>query len=545
MVPIMKTLCLILLIVGGCLSTFAQERVPVNLKDLRLDDAVRLLADQAGINLILTKEIDKKVTIQLKDDIPPLKLLETIVNAHGYNLVKRDQIYTLEEKAAVAQKEKTSIDSQLAIPDKEATSGSEEKNYFQLLRTPVEQAEAKIRSMLSAQGKLEVNRQSNTVFVEDDPAVIKKIRDYVEFLNLDPNVAVSARLQQRSFQLNRLSTEEVVANISGFLTPEKGKAVVDKASRMLVVTDSEEVLSRVAEYINNADKPEAQVYIRFHVMEVTLNANTLAGFEMGDTDGWKIDDVGGSSFYDFIDPRTPNAPSVATDPSLSFTTKDGFFMSASANAIRDNARLLASPNLLCLNKLTSKIEVTQELPYIQSQTSTETAPPTTTSTVQFKDAGIKLEVTPDIYSDGTVKLNLKAEVSENVRDFPVEGQGTVPVIKKKIVESNVLSKDRETIVIGGILEDTIRKQREKVPFLGDIPLLGFLFSSENQTVVKTELLIFMNISIVGEQYLKNMAQQEWEAQQEKFEKYDTEFEFYPHLKQRLEMDDLNPDYEKK
>ncbi len=536
-----KTLLLVLamILLGNFATIVAQDGIPaISLKDARLDDVVRMLAEQAKINLVLTKEIDKKVTLQLKDSIPPLKLLEIVCNEHGYLLVKKENIYTLEERVKeAAVKAEAGLDDKLGIG---GTSASE-KNYFQLLRTPVEQVEAKIRSMLSFQGKMEVNRDGNAVLVWDAPENVAKVKEYVEFLNLDPSSAIDARLQERTFKINRLNPDNVEETIKSMLTQDKGKLSFDKKTMTLVVRDKEEVLNKVAQFINTADQPEPQVYIRCHVMEVTLDANTGAGFAF-ESEGWKLDDM-------LVNPSYFNAlPDSYTDTmGMAFKSPhDNFTAGFSATANRNNARLLSSPNLLCANKLTSKIEVTQDIPYTTSELDKDTN--TVTVTISFKEAGIKLEVTPDIYSDGNVKLALKGEVSAKIDNFRYTANGIeniVPILKKKIVESNVVARDRQTIVIGGILEDTVRKTRFKVPLLGDIPLLGLLFSNEIQEMIKTELLIFMNISIVNEEYLKNMGKQEWKAQQEKFDKFDTEFEFYPHLKQKLEMDKLNPDYDKK
>ena len=517
----------------------AQDGIPaISLKDARLDDVVRMLAEKAQINLVLTKEIEKKVTLQLKDSIPPLKLLEIVCNEHGYLLVKKENIYTLEDrKKEVFEKTEPGMDEKLGM----GNTKESEKNYFQLLRTPVEQAESKIRSLLSFQGKMEINREANAVLIFDNPENVGKVKEYVDFLNLDPSIAVGARLQEKIFKINRLSTDTLEETIKGMLTPDKGKVSFDKKSMTLLVTDKEEVLNKISQFLNTADQAEPQVYIRCHVMEVSLDANTGAGFAF-ESEGWKIDDL-------MMDPTYFNAlpESYATKMGVGFTSPhDNFSASFSATANRNNARLLSSPNLLCANKQTSKIQVAQDLPYTTSEVDKDTN--TITVTVAFKEAGIKLEVTPDIYGDGTVKLLLKGEVSAKTGDFLYSANGisnAVPILKKKIVESNVIAKDRQTIVIGGILEDTIRKTRFKVPLLGDIPLIGILFGSEIQEMVKTELLIFMNITIVNEEYLKNMANQEWKAQQEKFDKFDTEFEFYPHLKQKLEMDKLNPQYDKK
>ena len=531
------------------LGLLAQDGGPaISLKDARLDDVIRMLAEKAQINLVLTQELDKKVSIQLKDNVPPLQLLEVLVNSHGYDLVKKDNIYTLQQKQKKTEStegvsQEPSLDNQLNISTQlgegeMGAEGGKPKNVFQLTRTPIEQVEAKVRNLLSPTGKMEINREANAFYVMDTPNVMAKVKNFVDFINLDPGEAFDARAQQRTFKINRMDPEELENSIKSMLTEEKGKYVFDKQTKTLLVTDKEEVLNNIAKFIEAADRPDPQVYIRCHVIEVTLDANT----DLGAGITTKKNDI---TFLDTWNAKfktqnlTPNKDSAAS--TFGISTKDIDF-SGIVGANRNNARLLSSPNLLCYNKETSKIEVLKQIPYIQTEIDTGGSGDKT-STVEFKDAGIKLEVTPEIYSDGTVKLTLKCNVSEKVGDVTIS-TGAVPIIKEKKVESNVLAKDKETIVIGGILEDAIRKTRFKVPVLGDIPLLGLLFSTENQQMEQRELLIFMNIHVVNRQYLKKMAKKEWGKQQEIFNKKDTEFEFYPHLKNKLDMNKLNPDYDR-
>jgi type II secretory pathway component GspD/PulD (secretin) len=547
-IKLLLFVCAVAILVGVPAKMMAQDTVPaISLKDARLDDVIRMLAERAQINLVLTKEMSQKVTIQLKENIPPLKLLETVVIANGYILIRKENIYTVEDAKKKSddmggdQKKETTLEDQLGISSKQTGEGEEKpQNLFQLKRTPVEQVEAKIRELLSPMGKLEVNREANAVYVTDAPENVKKVKDFVDFLNLDPADSFAARVQQRTFKINRLTPENVEENIRNMLTPDKGKSVLDKTSMTLVVTDREEVLNKIAQFLSAADQPEPQVYIRCHVVEVILDADTQTGFEFGEDFSFKAGEYfTGSMGYNRL-PTDSNA-------GISLTNPDGSSFEFRAAANRNNARLLSSPNLLCYNKMSSKIQVIKEIPSVTSTLDTDTG--NLTYTVEFKEAGITLEVTPDIYSDGTVKMNLKAEVSEQVATVSKGAAGEetidIPVIKRKKVESNVMARDKQTVVIGGILEDAIRKERYKVPLLADIPLLGLLFSREIQSMQKTELLIFMNITIVGEKYLKTMAKEEWKAQQEKFDKLDTEFEFYPHIKDKLDMDKLNPDYDKK
>jgi len=541
---ILLTLAIVTCLVAQEETTTSQEPEAAVPLTIRLDEFAKMYAEKAKVNLVLTQEIEKKITIYLpKEDISPLRFLELVVEMNGYKLEQKENIYFLQEikketttttepgapgvpgvVAPGAATEGAAAGAQMAIPT----------NFFQILRTPVENVEPKIRGLMSPQAKLEINREANAFYILDEtPENLQKIKEYVDFINLDPTPAVEARMVQRVFKVNRITPENLEAAVQK-LVSDKGKYSIDRGSMTMIVVEREEVLNKIDEFIREADQPEPQLYIRCHFIEVNVSAGTLFGTQ------FQIDNLNLGNHI------TSGEKGVGFDMTPSISGSGSFFSISnptneieayiSSQANRSNLRILSSPNLLCYNRQKSMIEIVVEEPYYQATTQTEAG--LTTKTVEFKEVGIKLEVTPEIYRDGTVKMNLKPEVSEVVRTF--DG---IPVIKTKSTESNVMAKDGQTVVIGGILEDQVRKERYKVPLLGDIPLLGLLFSREDQSVKKTELVVFLNITLMNDGIIKSMADSKWKEQEEKFQKFDTEFEFYPHMKEKLEMEKLNPRYD--
>ncbi len=543
------TLLLVLFLLVGFVfaqepEVSSEEPEPINQPSIRMDDALRLLAREAKINLVLPFELDKKISITNERRVDALKLLQIVCSSHGYQLVKDGDIYTVLE-----MKKKETEGGQPSQPtspgmEMPTTTGvvTQQEGVstanFQLLRTRVEQVESKVRSMLSIGAIFDMNRDSNAFYVEDKPENVTKVKNYVDFLNMDPAAAFEARVEQRTFKINRIPAENVSDMLSKLVT-EKGKFVFDKASMTLTVVESREVLDTIDQFIKTADQVEPQLYIRCHFVEVNLTAGTKLATEFQQESGIHFaDDVDGGPAGFNLMPTDINDLSKTDNAVFNiFSSKNNITASMAAIANRDNYRLLSSPNLLCYNKQKSSINITTEIPYKQSTTTTDSGT-ASTSTVEFKEVGITMEVTPEIYSDGSVKLNLKPEVSEDKGRY----EGT-PVIRKKTIESNVLVKDGQVVVIGGLLEDQVKKSRYKVPLLGDIPLLGLLFSREQQDMVKTELVIFLHVTLMNDTSVKNMADKKWREQEEKFQKFDTEYEFYPHLKERLDMQKLNPRYD--
>lgn len=508
----------------------------ITAKEASFVTLLTMIAESAKINLIIPDDVDRKVSFQLDiDKVEPMKLLEILLTSYGYELKQedaKDRLYRVVVTEAAKRKE----------PLKETPKI---KNTFQLVHVPLENVKEKIKGMLSPKGKFEANEAANAFYVEDTSENLGKVSEFVDFLNIDPTPGQEVRFKTKVFKITGLNPEEVEQTIQKLLS-EKGKAVYDKQSRTLSVNDNEKNLAKVEEFIAVADKPEPQIYIRTHFVEVNLTSSTKMGGYFLQYDIEWDDTLGLGSFNFLPQTATPYAVDQSTGTLVPGSTdhmvgtitspKNNLQGRFSAIAQRDNYRVLSSPNLLCHNRETSKIEITSQLPYKQSTATTDQG--LVTESIEFKDIGIKLEVTPEITNDGYIKLKLKPEVSEKTGEAFFTGS-SVPIIKTKKTDGVVRVKDGDNIVMGGLLEDQMRKIRYKIPLLGDIPFLGMLFSRTQQEMVKTELLIFLNISVVDDAKLGSLSKRAWNRQEKMNKDIDTEFEFYPHIKQEFDLDKLN------
>jgi type II secretory pathway component GspD/PulD (secretin) len=156
------------------------------------------------------------------------------------------------------------------------------------------------------------------------------------------------------------------------------------------------------------------------------------------------------------------------------------------------AEVLANPKVLTSDGHTAKIELIEEIPYTSSSIAS-TAGTTITTTLSFREAGIKLDVTPHISVGGVVALSIKTE--QSFQTSTVAGQ---PVIDSRKAETDLLVKDGETIVIGGLKKRNTTTTVDSFPFLGKIPFLGVLFRKSVKSITDSELLIFVSPYIVTE-----------------------------------------------
>ena len=170
--------------------------------------------------------------------------------------------------------------------------------------------------------------------------------------------------------------------------------------------------------------------------------------------------------------------------------------------------VLSRPYILASDNHPATITVGQEVPFIRQSRTTETGQ--TINTIQYEDIGIILNVTPHINPDGLVIMDISPEISTLTgTTIPISETVTAPVFAKRSAQSRVSILDGQTIVIGGLMEDRKTESIRKVPILGDIPILGWLFRRTVEEKTKTELLIFLTPHVVREpEALKAMSEDE-------------------------------------
>jgi general secretion pathway protein D len=186
-----------------------------------------------------------------------------------------------------------------------------------------------------------------------------------------------------------------------------------------------------------------------------------------------------------------------------------------ASALDTN--LLSAPKITTVNNREAEIKVTQKLPWAEPSVSVEGTSGTITVTwaINFEEVGIILKVTPIINEEGNIIMTLSPEVSEKTADYTLTvTQGTtsvpytVPIIDKRSTSTKVVVGDGQTLIIGGMIKDKTTKGETKIPLLGDIPYLGYLFKSKKDIYDKTELLIFVSPKVITPNEYVYMARQE-------------------------------------
>ena len=288
---------------------------------------------------------------------------------------------------------------------------------------------------------------------------------------------------------------------------KRGSAVADPASNILFVNDIPTKLEEIRAFIKAVDIGARQVLIEARVVQASDNFNRNLGVRLNFLNGTRTN-VGGSDIqigggrYSSTGQASQqtagvNLPSfTSTGGALAFSLFNADLtkiLNLELAALESDGvgKIISSPRVITANNVKAKIEDGTEVPYV----TTSSSGGTTTQTVSFKPAKLSLEVTPQITPEGTVKMQLVVKKEEP--DFTRAILGNPP-IKSSIVETNVVVENGGTVVIGGVFVTDSQVNTEKVPLLGDIPFLGWLFKYRNDTGSRKELLVFITPRVVSD-----------------------------------------------
>ncbi|MGB5196371.1 MAG: secretin N-terminal domain-containing protein, partial [Candidatus Deferrimicrobium sp.] len=307
------------------------------------------------------------------------------------------------------------------------------------------------------------------------------------------------------------------------------KVTPDKATNSLIIVASSNDYETLLGVIKKLDIRRRQVYVEAIIMEVTLNKSRDLGVEFRGTGASGDSAVIGGTNFDFKGNANELLAALATGNPLIFggtgliaggiagnvTLPDGTKVPAITAVLRaaqsrDNINILSSPHLLTLDNKEAEIVVGSNVPFITSQARDTTNLASTINTVERKDVGITLRLTPHIHESDFVSLDIFQESSAIAASSSLDVNTVGPTTTKRSAKTSVLVKNGDTVVLGGMMQETFTNTTSQVPLLGDIPLLGALFRFKSVSRQKTNLLIMLTPRIIREpgEMLETSAEQQ-------------------------------------
>jgi general secretion pathway protein D len=289
-----------------------------------------------------------------------------------------------------------------------------------------------------------------------------------------------------------------------------GQIQADPATNALIITAPEAQYRQIRAVIDRLDSRRAQVYIEGLIAEINNNKVAQFGIQwqapLNSTNSGTVGVIG--SNFNLGGGTSPSITSLATQNGTlgSVLPANGinigtvskiaghFVLTSIANFLQSSGdgNVLSTPNLLTLDNEEAKIVVGQNVPFVTGQftnTGATNGSVNPFQTIERKDVGLTLRVRPQISQNGTVKLQIFQEVSSIDASSATSSTGLIT--NKSSIESNVLVEDGAIVVLGGLLKDQYSDGEQKVPGLGDVPIVGALFKSTQRTRVKTNLMVFL------------------------------------------------------
>ncbi len=356
-----------------------------------------------------------------------------------------------------------------------------------------------------------------------------KGENVVRILTREEIPEISERLVTQTYEIIYADVTEVVKALDKFKSAQGSVSSIQGTSH-IIVTDSEGKIRDIAKLIEKIDRITPQVLVEVRIYDITSKDNLDLGIDWyssrrtnWNSSGYPInDDItvsknGGDTFI-----------SSLTDPSISASFRAGTNNTATATQgymqfglLNKNvdlnaqlraekeiieAKLLANPRIRVLDNGTALFDIVTENPYIERTITGST----TTETIKFKNVGIKLSVTPHVAGNDMIRMHIQPEFS-TVIQAATAATSNVPIVDTRKVDTIAMVRDKETVVLGGLRKKNTTQQTNKVPLLGDIPIVGGIFRFEGESTVVTELVVFITPQIITEPVLLESEQKAFDA----------------------------------
>ncbi len=318
-------------------------------------------------------------------------------------------------------------------------------------------------------------------------------------LEAQQQIAELAPLRRELIQVNYAKASQIAALFqsvtSGQDSADRGSVTVDDRTNSIIAYQTQERLDELRRVVAQLDIPVRQVMIEARIVEADVNYDKELGVRWGGSMGrsagstastrWSANGaLAGNNFVDL------GATGATSGIGIGFLTNHVLLdLQLSAMEKTGHGEVVSQPKVVTSDKETAKIMKGAEVPYQEASSSGSTS-------TSFKEAALSLEVTPQITPDNRIIMDVK--VTKDEPDFANALDG-VPPIKKNEVNAKVLVSDGETIVIGGVFSNQQQRSVEKVPFLGDVPVIGRLFKRNLVSDTKSELLVFITPRILANQ----------------------------------------------
>ncbi|MGB5132274.1 MAG: type IV pilus secretin PilQ [Steroidobacteraceae bacterium] len=435
-------------------KVYTGERLTLNFQDIDVRAVLQLLADTSGQNIVVSDSVKGRVTLRLQN-VPWDQALDIVLRTKGLDMRRKNNVIIVAPQAELAAQEKADLAAQKDLQDLAPLR----TEFLQVNYAKASEIARLVKStgggsLLSARGSVSVDDRTNTMLVQDTPEQLTAIRNLVSTLDIP---------------VRQVQIEARIVIVSDDFSRELGVRV-----GFTRVSDDIKDLMAISGSAQSTDSIMGSALDNL----ATTNSPFPVSVPFGNFDRYNVNM-----------PVANPAGRIA----LSILDFDDYLIDLELSAAQNEGRaeIKSTPRVITANGREAIIEQGVEIPFQESASSGAT-------TTQFKKAVLSLKVTPQVTPDDRVILDLTVTKDSVGQLVPSATGGFVPSIDTRNIQTQVLVKDGQTVVLGGVMETERRDTVKKVPLLGDVPVLGNLFKSKNKINNRDELLIFITPRILRE-----------------------------------------------
>lgn len=420
---------------------YSGEKLSLNFQNIEVRAVLQLIADFTGQNLVASDTVDGGITLRLQN-VPWDQALDLVLKTKGLAKRQMGNVLLVAPAEEIAAREKIELEAVKQVEEL-APLLSEYVQLRYAKATDIASLLTSESGLMSARGNAVVDERTNTLLMKDTGDNLDKIREAIALLDVPVRQVL---IEARIVIANTSVGEKLGIRWGGAGQNRSGNSYVNFAGSQSTLNESNQIL------VGNTSRNDGRDNISFPDAYVV---------DLGVSDAGASSVAVGIQTFDYL-----------LDLELSAVETDG------------DAEIVSQPRVITADGQTASIQTGTEIPYQEASSSGA-------SSVSFKAAVLKLEVTPQITPDDRIIMDLKIN-----QDSIGEVFNGVPSINTNALETQVLVENGETIVLGGIFRSTETNATTKTPFFGDIPLIGVLFRRTEHTETKAELLVFITPRLV-------------------------------------------------
>ncbi|NLE65356.1 MAG: hypothetical protein GX606_05530 [Elusimicrobia bacterium] len=453
------------------------RRIALDVRDMNIVDVLKFLAMKGEFNIIISPAVDGRTTVLL-DNVAIKDAMDIVVvsNRLAYSIQNNIiQLMTAIEYETMYGKpfgDKTVVETlrlQYAKP-----------SYIM----------AALDSVKSNVGKIIIDEDTGSVVLIDTPESIEKMKKVIG--------EIEQPLETVVFNLQYAKADVVADKLRMKIDAKSvGSITADERSNQLIVRVFPGRKEEVEKIVRHLDEPTKEVLIEARILQVILKPKFDQGIDWSYvTRDNKIGQISATSNYADISNMTSsdNLFSTYGQVAIGQIDVDKFLMTVRSMEQVSDTKIISNPQIMAINNEEARIHIGDTIPYIVS-TTVGTADPILSEDVRFIDVGLKLNVRPTINDDGMVTMRLRPEISSVVGSIGAD-KSNIPQVNKTEVETTLVVEDGTTIIMAGLRKDDKVHSKKGLPVLMDMPFVDKFFSRESDSIISTEIVIFITPHIV-------------------------------------------------